>query len=235
MMPAPRTGLGPGGAAAAAAAVILTAGLTAGFDSRHPKSDNVSYVLNADAGKAVWASTDARPDEWTRQFFAADTERGSLNDYVPTNFGGFLKSPAPALALASPGVEVLSDETRDGVRALRLRLNSSRESVNVTVPAGEGAQVLAATVDGRRVDNADAKVQERAVSAWSLQYFNPPADGVELGFEVKAGTPLKLRVVEQSSGLPEIPGAPVGPRPGWLMPAPFVNSDTTQVSRAFTF
>jgi hypothetical protein len=235
LMTESRKWLLPGGAALSAALLIAAAALTAGFDSRHPKGNSISYVLNADAGRAVWASTDARADEWTQQFFKAGAERGSLNEYVPTSFGGFLKSEAPALPLSGPQVEVLGDETRGEVRTLRLRLSSTREQVNVTVPADSGAQVLAAAVDGRRVDNAGATVPARAVSSWSLQYFSPPAEGVELAFEVKAGTALKLRVVEQSNGLPEITGSPVNPRPEGLMPAPFVNSDTTQVSKSYTF
>jgi hypothetical protein len=52
--------------------------LTAPVDQTHPRPDTVFYCLDADSNRAVWASPDAEPDEWLRQFFGVGTGRGAL-------------------------------------------------------------------------------------------------------------------------------------------------------------
>jgi len=226
----------PGGAALAALILLAYAGFTSGFDKQHPKSNSVSYIFNADMNKAVWASTDPQVDEWTRQFFSANVERGSLNDYVPTSSNGFLKSSAPVAGLSPSLLELIDDQTHDGVRTLRLKIKSAAQSLNLTVPARSNPQLLATEVNGQRIDNRGSIVPAQAMSAWSLQYLAPPSGGIELAFDVKAGTGLNLRVVEISYGLPQVPGMTIKARPDGMMPSsPASLSDTTQISKAYTF
>jgi hypothetical protein len=229
-----RRWLFPGGAALAGVGLVLLAAFTAPFDRRHPQSDNVTYVLNTDLGKAVWASTDARPDEWTAQFFKGGAERGSLIEYIPSSFKGFLKSAAPQLPLAAPDVRLLDDHTDGGVRTLRLSVNSPYPAGYITAPVEGNTQILATTVRGQRFA-AEARRASQSSNSWVLNYYAAPAEGLELTLEVEPSQPLKLRVVGQSYGLPEIPGSQFTPRPDRLAPAPFSNSDTTQVSRTYTF
>jgi Peptidase family M28 len=224
----------PGGAALVGVCLVLLAAFTASFDRRHPQADNVSYVLNTDLGKAVWASTDERPDEWTAQFFKGGAERGSLIEYIPSNYKGFLKGAAPQLPLAAPELRLLDDRTADGVRTVRLSVNSPYPAGYITAPAEGNTQVLATTVRGQRFANEPRRGSQSS-NSWMLNYYAAPADGLELTLEVKPSQPLKLRVVGQDYRLPEIPGSPIRPRPDDLMPAPFSNSDTTQVSRTYTF
>src|SRR5215813_453024 len=75
---------------------FLAAGiLTPVYRQDQPKSNNIFYALNADSGKATWASVDLRPDEWTSQFLSRQPEKGSMNDYLPMRYNGFLKYEAP--------------------------------------------------------------------------------------------------------------------------------------------
>jgi|SRR5215213_3862040 len=63
------------------------------------------YALNADTGKAVWASSDARPDEWTSQFLSSDAPVAPLEEYLPwLNRAVFIQQPAPAATLAPPEI-----------------------------------------------------------------------------------------------------------------------------------
>lgn len=236
MMMSSRKWLLPGGAALAALVLLAFAGFTSGFDKQHPKSNSVSYIFNADMNKAVWASTDQQVDEWTRQFFSANVERGSLNDYVPTSSNGFLKSSAPLAPLSPSLLELIEDRTHDGVRTLRLKIKSAAQSLNFTVPARSNPQLLATEVNGQRIDNRGSIVPAQAMSAWSLQYLAPPSGGIELAFDVKAGTELNLRVVEITYGLPQVPGMTIRARPDGMMPSsPASLSDTTQISKAYRF
>jgi hypothetical protein len=152
---AARGWLAPVGAGLVGAGLIAAALLTSGFDGRRPQSDNLFYVLNADTGRAAWAS--------------------------------------------------------------------------VTAPADSEAKVLAAVVNGKRFEVSPAP------GPWGLEYWAPGGEGVGLTLEVTPAQPLKLRVVEQGYGLPELPGASIRPRPAGLMPAPFSNSDTTLISKSYQF
>lgn len=99
----------PALAAVAAALLLATAALGFRSDRRHPKTDNVFYMLNSDTGKAVWASADGAPDEWTAQFLTDSPETGSITEYTPLYSGNFLKSQAQAATLGPPRVELLGE------------------------------------------------------------------------------------------------------------------------------
>ena len=64
--------------AAVAACIVCAAGanFTSRFDVDHPRQNSVFYALDGDTGKAIWASSDAVPDEWTSQFLGAAPRRG---------------------------------------------------------------------------------------------------------------------------------------------------------------
>ena len=45
---------------------------------------------------ATWASMDEQTDKWTSGFFSNESERGSVEEYLPKRYNGFLKNAAPA-------------------------------------------------------------------------------------------------------------------------------------------
>ena len=73
----------PAASTLAAVCFIVAALLQPDFSQQQPKSNEIFYALNADTGKAVWATGDARPDEWTSQFLSSDAAAAPLNDYLP--------------------------------------------------------------------------------------------------------------------------------------------------------
>lgn len=234
LMTSSRRWLWPAGAAVAGLLFAVLAAFTFSFDRQHPVTDNISYIQNVDLGKAVWASTDGKTDEWTAQFFRDNVERGSLLEYLPTAPVNFLKSPAPFVPLMPSEIKVLDDRTADGVRTLRLSLNSHYPSGYLMAPAEESTEVLATTVRGQRFVNEAARSAPTGIG-WSLNYYALPAEGMELTLEVKPGRPLKLRSVDQAYELPALPGAAIKPRPDHIAPSSAASSDTAQISRAYTF
>src|SRR5262249_27647518 len=100
LIAAPLKWLLPGGAAVAGLILLVAGALIYADGPQNPRQNTVFYGLNADTGKAVWASDAARPDGWTSQFFSRGTEKGTLPDFVYGNASRqFLKSPAPAASL----------------------------------------------------------------------------------------------------------------------------------------
>ncbi|HEX7317501.1 MAG TPA: M20/M25/M40 family metallo-hydrolase [Pyrinomonadaceae bacterium] len=209
---------------------IAAGAATAGFDQSRPRRDSIFYGLNAGTGGAVWASADAQTDAWTSQFIPSPA-RQSLADFFPLRAPEMLAAAAPAAQLDAPSVEVLSDEKRDGVRALRLKISSPRRAPVVSIGVEADAEVRGTTVNGKRIDVAQAA----GANKWGLRYFALPAEGIELTLETKSAAPLALKVVDQSYGLPALSGFTYKERPGDLIPASVPFGDSTLVSRSFTF
>lgn len=225
--------LAPGVAALAGVAFLSVALFSFQFDRRRPRANHVLYAVNADSGKAVWASSDAKPDEWTRQFFNGPVERGSLKEYLPTATSVYMKGAAPAYPVEPPELKLLSDSTAGGVRTLRLGLTAPKDYGVVTIFVDRPGEVLGAAIGGKRVEVGAGG--GRPASPWRLQYWAVPPEGSELTLEVTASQPLKVAVTGRSYKLPETAGAPLKPRPEDTMPHPAQAGDSSLVTKGYTF
>jgi MFS family permease len=229
----------PGAAAVLGLGLLLFGTLTAGFDARHPKPDGILYALNADTRKAIWVNLDSFdevPDAWTSQFLGADAKEGSVADYL----GGeeALHSEAPPVALPAPSIELLDDGTRDGLRTLRMRVSAPPKANLIVVEADAEAQVVDATVNEKRIP--EEPLHHGGPPEWTLNYWNPPSEGVELTLEVKGTEPLTITARAGTPGLPAIPGKSYRDRPPDTMPialnpASVEQDSSTVVSKSFTF
>jgi hypothetical protein len=206
--------------------------VTSGFGVSQPQSDSLFYGLDADSGKAFWASGDRRPDEWTRQFITAKAGRANLAEVFPLGTRQYLKEQAPAAPLTAPHVELLSDSTEGNLRTLRLRVVSARAAPYISVYVEPEVEVLAATVNGQELKGLNSSKGEKE---WALFYYGALPEGLELTFNLNTTKPVKFRVVDRSYGLPETLISSVKPRPGYLMPLVMPNNGTTLVSKSFVF
>jgi len=220
----------PGIIAVIAIAFFVVAGSGAGFDKDHRQSNHVLYSLDATTQRAVWLSSDARPDERTEQLFGKKPERGPLADPFPLGRRNYLQAPAPVASFPPPEAQVLEDVTANGVRHLRLHLVSRRGAERISVQVS--AEVLRAAIEGKDL-TADTAASE-AQKNWSLFYLALPKDGIELVLETRSTPPLTVRVVDESYGLPRLDAEKLTDRPAHMMPAPFFRSDVTLVSRKYS-
>jgi hypothetical protein len=217
----------PGAALLVCVGFLVAGSLTAGFDAEHPRPNGMAYILNADTGQATWFSPGTQPDEWTTQFYSAEPEQGTLGKVFPVaRSSGFpvRRGVAPAVALEAPQVEVLDDQTADGVRTLQLRLTSPRQAPMIFLDVEPRAAVRAATVDGQRMDTPESKR-----NLWSLVHYTVPAEGVEITLEVEQSQSLRLQVSDNSRELPDIPGTAFQPRTEDMMPMPNFDYGTVVV------
>ncbi len=212
--------------------------LTSGFDTEHPRPNDLFYALDADTGKAIWVSSDVNTDEWTAQYLSATPTKDALYNFFPASSKKYLFGTAPAITLDAPQLTLLSDNTSKGVRQLRLRASSSRKAPVISVQADSEVEVVGDMVNDKRIDYAQVRTQGELGDRWGVNYYGVPDEGVELTVFVKSSRPLKLRIVDQSYGLPEKELPSFKPRPPYMMPAPvpFTSySDVTMVSKSFTF
>ena len=68
-----------------------------------------------------------------------------------------------------------------------------------------------------------------------LIYSAPPPEGIDLLLKTKSSAPLSVKVVDQSFQLPELKDVTIKVRPNDLIPAPFTITDSTFVSKTFSF
>jgi hypothetical protein len=232
LMRARKRWLLPSASLMVAAGFLLAGSLTAGFSRKHPLQDHLLYGSNSDTQRAIWISSNAKPDAWTTQFFSQGTQRNSLPDLFPLSSREFLNSPAPFIALPAPQVEVISNHIDNGVRSLRVRITSHRQAPVISLSVEASAPIQCTSINGKPIKSVDDKGQKSGENNWGLRYYSPPAEGVELTFETRSQQPLVFKVVDQSYSLPAIPD--FKPRPDNAIPAPVSTSDSTLVARSFS-
>ncbi|HET9787792.1 MAG TPA: M20/M25/M40 family metallo-hydrolase, partial [Pyrinomonadaceae bacterium] len=190
----------PAASGLAAVCFIVVALLQPAFSQQQPRGNELFYALNADTGKAVWASGDAGPDEWTSQFLSSDATAAPLTDYLPWLKGAVLQKPAPAAALAAPEIKVLDDQVQEQTRLIHLRVSSAREAATLFIYSG--TEFSEASVNGQPLE------KRQDAPAWGkdqmMIYSAPPREGVELLLKTKSSEPLIVKVVDRSFEFPEL-------------------------------
>lgn len=211
------------GASAVVAIILLVTGIIINASPAAKQTSRVLYALNTDTNKAIFAGDTSQGDQRTAQLMAGATEKGMLADFTyGRKSREYTLNPAPVAQLSAPELSVIHDETVDGVRSIELRLSSPRQAGMVAVYVDSNAQVLNASVNNKTVTN---EANER----WGIQIDGVPKEGVDLQMRVKASEPLKLRVVDQSFGLPPVTAASSA-QPSF----PSTNPDLTLLMKSFT-
>jgi hypothetical protein len=222
----------PGVAATASMLLIVAAIAVSGVNRDHPRQNSVFYALNADTEKAIWVSSDERQDEWSSQFFTGAAQKGALTEYLPWPGESYLKGDAPVASVNAPEVSVLEDKAENGGRLLRLRVSSPRQAAVMSISVD--ATVQQATVNGKPVREGAEQSESVPGKNWTLHYCAPPAEGIELTLSLKSMEPIRMVVVDESRGLPELPGSVYKPRPEHTISSPVLPSDLTFVRKTFT-
>jgi len=231
MMAAGQKWLLPGAAAVLGVVYIVFAGFTLRTSPTYPTPDNVFYCMNAETGQALWASVDAKPDEWTANYFTAGTEKGPLTECLPQSSRTFLKNQAPVAQLDAPRAEVISNEKNNETTTLRLRLTSPRGANAISIFFEPDAEIVKASINNKSVLS---RLAAKARQGWYVVYYALPPEGAVLTLETRsAKKPLSARVIDLSYGLPTLT-AP-SKRPDYFIPSMYFVSDATLVSKLFTF
>jgi hypothetical protein len=227
LMSSSRTWLVPALSAVVGVAFFIVGILVPVYRNDQPKSNNIFYALNADSGKATWASVDRRPDEWTSQFLSGQPTRGSMAEYLPMRYDGFLKYAAPEVSLPAPQIALVSETKNDDGRTVIVRVTSPRQAPAISLSVDAETEIVSSEIAGK-------SIMSRAGEGWALNYFALPQEGVEISLRTRSGA-VKIRAMDQSYELPVFPERLFTARPNSLIPKPFTYSDSTLVSKTYTF
>lgn len=191
---------------------LVVGGLAAdGVDARHPSQVSLLHTLDADTGRARWASTGAGTHPWADRL--VDGDRVDLEDGFPNLVRPEWRTgTAPPARVPRPTARVLSTERAGDTRTVRLRLGTEDGAASRLMLYADttGATVTEARVGDIRVPGGINRPTATAPWKWGLIHVAPPADGVELTLTVRGTTPLRLRLVAETPGLP---AAALGEKP----------------------
>ncbi len=212
--------------AGALALACVAAGLAVdGFDEAHPSPTQLMYALDADSGQAKWVSAESNPSEWTSQYVSG---REDLGELYPVLGDDLATGPAQAAALPAPNLTVIGDTSTDGRRTLTVNLAPRRPAVRLVYLGVQGdSRVESATVEGRPVNmNAEEG------SGFGVLFHAPPIRGVTITLVLADTGPVRLRALDGSDGLSELPG--FRPRPPGVGIEGSHDSELVVVAKTYT-
>jgi Peptidase family M28 len=134
------------------AVVFMAGGLVANREgATDARQEMVRYSVDADTGRAYWASGRAPVSEWSRSLLREPA--APLDDAFAWSGGWPLwHGPAPAADLPAPKLTVVRDQIENGHRKLTLRLRSQRDAPTLGLWIdGDSAAIRSATVAGRAI------------------------------------------------------------------------------------
>lgn len=211
------------------------------FDYDHPKPNNLSYLIDADSGQAMWISADRKSDQWTSEYVGADSERTPLKEYFPFTNRTFLTGDAGTVSLPAPHMTVLENEEREGLRRLQLKVASLRQArcLRIYLEAGEPLRLIGIADDesnrlvtsSATMPTADSRTKNYLLE---LIYYAAGPEGLVFSVETRSAK-VQARVIDQSDGLPLIQDQAIKPRPNHMTAGVFNGGDSTFVSRSFSF
>ncbi|HLX05261.1 MAG TPA: M20/M25/M40 family metallo-hydrolase, partial [Candidatus Binatus sp.] len=227
-----------------AIAMIIKGNAASNFDASQPHPDSIFYFQDTDRARARWVSLDSRPDRFTAQFFQHHVHGGWLpklaglatretpnanlasisGDFAYLNRGRTTEGDAPLINAAPPELKVLDDSTTVGVRTVKVHIASARKASIVWMSVPVGVTVLGSSIDGRSAG-------DRITDGWSGWYWGAPLGGFDLTLQLATPAPFVVTVIDQTDGLPEMPGFVIKPRPVDTMPTPFLFFDSTTLVR----
>lgn len=202
-----------------ATAVLVAVGMTVdAFDAHHPEPAQLIYALDADTGSAHWLSENP-PTDYTRQFLDSEAdvadyfpfahpdkgngplEPADVATYYPYIHQKVHVGPAKTADVPAPSLEVLADSAADDVRTITLRVAPRRPVRLITV----GVKTPG-TIEGVRIGDRELTGAAVGSPTSAVTFHGPAADGVTLTYRISGGGPVRLRAVDGSDGLGDLPG-----------------------------
>lgn len=224
-----------GGAALVALGLLVSLAVGQRFDARNPRPTGLLYLVDADAQRARWVTSDAVLNDWTRAYLGNAPTRGPV-DALPEVKGLFWSAPAPMPGddVRGPSVDSRAEAGEGGRRKVALHIAPSHpDAAFVDVQVLPGDAVASVTLAGQRASGDVLRARGDAAQGVLLRYWAPSASGFDLELELTSGVSPTVRVGEHTYAVP--PSVPQGlpARPADTMPVPFGEglAEGTRVTR----
>lgn len=195
--------------AAALAAALAAGGLAVDrFDAGHPRPAHLMYVLDAGAGEARWASTDAVPHEWVTAHAPDPAAAAGANLPLPYFAEPVRTGAAEATPLPAPTLTVLDTRAERGGTVLTVEIASRRDADVLILSADRPVRMVAVTAGDYPPVTARPDSVDRPWP-FQLRFYDPPAEGVRIRLWLEGapdGAGPRLALTDYTVGLAGLPG-----------------------------
>ena len=205
--------------------VLTMAGLVVDrFDEAHPETAFLMYVPDANTDAALWASVEDDPHDWAASY-VPDTRRDDpITVPLPSRVNIVRTGAAEPIPVAEPDLTLLDSHTEDGFTIVRLRARSHRDAYALSVHADRPVREATLRVAGHppvHLPALDPNAGGSSAWPWEVQFFDPPADGIEITLRLRGTRAPRIGITDWTNGLDGLPGytgrppnvdmAPAGP------------------------
>ncbi|MCX6132709.1 MAG: M20/M25/M40 family metallo-hydrolase [Ignavibacteriales bacterium] len=199
---------------------------------RFPQPNSILYAYDADNGSARWISWETNVDTWTGQFFSDARQARSLPEFLPFAWRPLLTDTARVIRCEVPDIRLLSDETVDSARTLKLRVQSSSDAQMMLLNTDKSEGIYRIRMNGQPMGQESSG----GIPRWPILCFGMSSAAAEMEVTLAKGRPFRLRAIQIVRGMPEAVMSTFKPRPAWMIPRPTVLvTDATVAGKTFVF
>lgn len=188
--------------------------INSGYSDGKAKPNSLLYILDADAGTAVWTTYDKSLDNWTKKFLKSSVR--ALNELRADHPLLTYVYSAPVKEIAEPVISLLRDSLAGDVRHLKYSIVPNRKVNSYLITANENMILLDFIANGIKKIAQKGSVSEK--SRVVLSYYVLNNEPLEMEFSINRDTPIEMSVYESSFDLINHPLFNIPKRESWMMP-----------------
>ena len=208
----------------AALACFLIASASSGFDFKHKKQNDISYIQNLNTKQAYWVSRDHMTDNWTQQFLNKSPQKGSPPNIRIFRNRQYLYQAAKYQNIADPIFKLTADSSSDSLRFMSIQVSTQTNAIAMRMGWDGQPTLRQIQVGGKTVLNNS----EGNISGSGISFFKDLSEPLTLRFKLsKSGKVPTLYFTFLKMGLPTHLLENYNPRAPNMMPTAHWNSNTT--------
>jgi hypothetical protein len=187
-------------------AVVL---LGRGFDTRHPRGEELFYAIDVGQQQGFWVSSDARPGSWLGEFLGDQATVSNMTRIMPGYDQEILTRESDLPAYQAAKMTVNRDHLVNGMREISFHLQPAVAGEYINLLFATDSGMSGATVNGFPVKMPDGDTDLESPSWWRWRLYGVPEEGADISVTVAAGKPVPIKIVGVDYELPD--GAPARP------------------------
>jgi hypothetical protein len=187
-------------------AVVL---LGRGFDTRHPRGEELFYAIDVGQQQGFWVSSDARPGSWLGEFLGDQATVSNMTRIMPGYDQEILTRESDLPAYQAAKMTVNRDHLVNGMREISFHLQPAVAGEYINLLFATDSGISGATVNGFPVKMPDGDTDLESSSWWRWRLYGVAEEGADISVTVAAGKPVSIKIVGVGYELPD--GAPARP------------------------
>jgi hypothetical protein len=200
-----------------------------GFDENKKKPNSAVFIYDVDANQSYWASYDAKPDSYTKQFLGDHPTKGNFTGTTSkskynTSYRYHKKTENRAI---NPSIiSKLTDTIIGNFRTISLLIKPQRAANKLELIANDSITFNTIGVQDVLLDKKHETDTFKVTRGTILSYFLAAKDSVlKVDFTINKNSTPNISLIESSFDLQTNPLFKIQPRTNEMMPMPFVTND----------